>query len=98
MKDKIGEKFLPIGTIVMLKGGKKRVMITGFCLSAGDKKDEVWDYSGCVYPEGMIDSTQVLLFDHSQITEIYQMGYSDEEEKDFKKRLKEFLKNRKNKK
>ncbi|MBR6133342.1 MAG: DUF4176 domain-containing protein, partial [Bacilli bacterium] len=25
------ERFLPIGTVVLLKGGKKRAMITGFC-------------------------------------------------------------------
>jgi len=24
-------KFLPIGTVIMLKNGKKRLMITGFC-------------------------------------------------------------------
>ena len=27
---KIEEKFLPIGTVVMLKGGTKRVMISGY--------------------------------------------------------------------
>ncbi|HIR49231.1 MAG TPA: DUF4176 domain-containing protein, partial [Candidatus Faecimonas gallistercoris] len=27
------EKYLPIGTVVMLKGGKKRAMIIGFCCS-----------------------------------------------------------------
>ena len=26
------EKFLPIGTVVLLKGGKKEVMITSYCI------------------------------------------------------------------
>ena len=26
-----GKKYLPIGTVVMIKCGSKRVMITGFC-------------------------------------------------------------------
>ena len=32
------KKYLPIGTVVMLKGGKKRAMITGFCAVAGEDK------------------------------------------------------------
>ena len=99
MKDnKIGKKFLPIGTVVLLKGGTKRVMINGFCTMAEGKKDEVWDYSGCPFPEGMISSKQVLLFDHEQITEVCHMGLVDAEEKEFKKELKEFLETTNNKK
>ena len=33
--EEIGEKYLPIGTVVMLKGGTKRVMISGFCAIDG---------------------------------------------------------------
>ena len=35
------EKFLPIGTVVMLNGGAKRVMITGFCTVADDDKSKI---------------------------------------------------------
>ena len=31
----IGDKYLPIGTVVLLKGGTKSVMITGFCAVEG---------------------------------------------------------------
>lgn len=86
------EKFLPIGTVVMLKGGKKRVMVTGFCVSPDEDKNKVYDYSGCLYPEGIIKSNQILLFNHDQIEKIYYMGYVDEEEKTFKKNLGEVLK------
>ena len=86
-KDKIGKKFLPIGTVVMLKGGKKRVMISGFCAISDTSKNEMWDYSGCMYPEGFVSSNQTLLFDHSQIAEVYHMGLVDEEEETFKKNL-----------
>ena len=87
-----GERFLPIGTVVMLKGGKKRVMITGFCVSRKENPSEIWDYSGCVYPEGIFSADSVLLFDHTQITEVFYIGLIDEEEKGFKERLKEELK------
>ena len=33
----VGEKFLPLGTVVMLKGASKRLMITGFCTMAAEE-------------------------------------------------------------
>ena len=85
------EKFLPIGTIVLLKGGKKRAMITGFCSIAQENQEKVYDYSGCVYPEGYLSSNQVCLFDHDQIEKIFFVGYEDEEEKAFKDRLNKII-------
>jgi hypothetical protein len=35
------EKYLPIGTVVLLKGGKKRAMITGFCSVAQENQDAI---------------------------------------------------------
>ncbi|MBR0427161.1 MAG: DUF4176 domain-containing protein [Clostridia bacterium] len=97
--NKIPEKFLPIGTVVMLKGGTKRVMIAGFCaFENGDevKNEErkIWDYSGCLYPEGFLQSNQTCLFDHEQIEEIFHLGLSadeDNEEKEFKENLKKIV-------
>ena len=89
---KIGEKYLPIGTVVMLKEGSKRVMITGFCTIGGENKNKIFDYCGCLYPEGFISSNQNLLFDHSQIEKIYHMGLIDEEEEDFKNKLADIIK------
>ena len=74
------EKYLPIGTVVLLKGGSKRVMITGFCSVDGSKSDVIYDYNGCLYPEGYLSSDQTCLFNHDQIDKIYYMGFIDEEE------------------
>lgn len=81
------DKYLPIGTIVLLKGGKKRAMITGFCSVAQENQEKIYDYSGCVYPEGYLSSNQVCLFDHDQIEKIFFVGYEDDEEKIFKDKL-----------
>ena len=86
------EKYLPIGTIVLLKGGKKRAMITGFCSVAQENQEKVYDYSGCVYPEGSLSSHQVCLFDHDQIEKIFFVGYEDEEEIMFKQKLNQIVK------
>ena len=81
------EKYLPIGTVVLLKGGKKRAMITGFCSVAQENQEKIYDYSGCVYPEGYLSSNQVCLFDHDQIEKIFFLGFEDDEEKAFKDKL-----------
>ena len=83
------EKYLPIGTVVLLKDAEKRLMITGFCTSSEDDVEKVYDYSGCLYPEGIISSKQTFLFNHNQITKIYHFGLRDEEEQ----KLQEVLKN-----
>lgn len=87
----IKEKYLPIGTVVMLKEGTKRTMIVGFCTIAEDDQEKMYDYCGCLYPEGSLSSSQVLLFDHDQIEEVYQMGYSDEENEKFQTSLKNIV-------
>lgn len=88
------EKYLPIGSVVKLKDGEKNLMITGF-LQYEDNKDEkkeIYDYCGCLYPEGIITSTDNYLFNHSQIEEIAHVGLVNDEEKEFKNKLTEALK------
>ena len=87
MNNNIGQKYLPIGTVVMLKGGSKRLMITGFCSMPTDDENEMYDYAGCMYPEGFLSSDQTALFNHEQIDKIYYMGLIDDEEKAFKQSL-----------
>ena len=87
----IGEKYLPIGTVVMLKGGKKRAMITGFCSVPKEEPNKVYDYSGCIYPEGFISSDMVCLFNHEQIDKVYYKGFVDDEETKFKTDLKNLM-------
>lgn len=80
------EKYLPIGSVVLLSGETKKLMITGFC-SSEEGEEKEYDYSGCLYPEGLVSSDEIYLFDHEQINEINFIGYENEEEKEFKKEL-----------
>ena len=82
-----GEKYLPIGTVVLLKGANKRIMIIGFCSVAPDNMEEVYDYTGCLYPEGCVDN-ESLLFNHEQIEKICYKGLISDEELAFKNKLK----------
>lgn len=82
----MNKKFLPIGTVVILKNATKKIMITGFLTITNDK---IYDYSGCLYPEGIISNKQAFVFNHEQIERIYHLGLIDEEEKVFKNKLNE---------
>lgn len=84
------EKYLPIGTVVTLKGGKKKLMIIGYC-PVEKEKTQMYDYSGCLYPEGMIDSNQIPLFNHDQIETIHFEGMQDEEQKQNNEKLKQLV-------
>ena len=73
------EKYLPIGTVVLLKEGQKRIMIYGRKqVDSGTGKE--WDYAACLYPEGNISGDHVYLFQHDQIEKIFFIGFQDEEE------------------
>lgn len=86
------EKFLPIGTVVLLKGGKKELMITSYCIfpSNAQYKDgqyikpekKLFEYGSCIYPEGILDTNVVCAFDHEQIDKILHMGYETDEYKE----------------
>lgn len=82
------DKYLPIGTVVVLKNATKRLMITGFCSVVESEPNKTYDYAGCLYPEGVIASDENFLFSHEQIDKIYFLGFSDDNEKKFKEAMK----------
>jgi len=72
------KKYLPIGSVVLLKESQKRIMIVGVKQKQAGA-DKVWDYSACLYPEGIIDPERLFLFDTEQIERIYFIGFQDDE-------------------
>lgn len=72
------KKFLPIGSVVLLKDSTKRVMIVGVKQKQADS-DKVWDYSACLFPEGILDPDRLFLFDSDQIERLYFIGLQDGE-------------------
>ena len=87
-------KYLPIGSVVILKGATKRMMVIGFAATSEETGEKVYDYIGCLYPEGVVDSRQTLLFNHDQIEKIFALGFKDQEWLETEKRLKDLLANK----
>ena len=75
-------KYLPIGSVVLLKGGTKRTMIYGRMQLSIDT-GKMYDYIACFYPEGNVSENFTFLFDHSQIEKVIFEGFSDEEDESF---------------
>lgn len=83
------KRYLPIGSVVLMKDATKRVMITGYAVRSAQFGEKIFDYIGCLYPEGVIAHDKNLLFDHRDIQQIFALGYSDDEQKAFSKKLDE---------
>lgn len=79
----MSKKYLPIGTIVKLKGVDKLALVAGYFPQGESRKGYVWDYSAFPYPEGMIENDKVIQFDNDSIEKIIVMGYQDEKQMQF---------------
>ena len=76
---------LPIGTVVILKGGKKRLMIFGIKQTVRKENELLseYDYIGVPYPEGIVGTEAQFLFEHEDIETVYFRGYEDIERQEF---------------
>ena len=80
------KKYLPVGSIVLLKNTKYRVMVIGYKPKiVGD--DKIWDYSGCPFPEGVIDAHKLFVFNDNQIDKLFFIGLQDTDSMTFLKLL-----------
>ena len=75
------KEFLPIGTVVVLKGGARRkaMIITRALATTITKEITFFDYGGCFYPIGLVGD-QILYFNEEDIEEVAFKGYVDEDE------------------
>lgn len=78
---------LPIGSIVLLKDGEKKLMINGIMQNDAGGTGENYDYLGVLYPEGHIGEGFQYLFNHEDINEIIFRGFEDAERIEFLKKL-----------
>ena len=84
------KELLPLGSVVILKGAEKRLMICGR-IQTNVATNEVYDYSACPYPEGLISSKEIIMFNNESIEKVYFIGFQDTEEFKFRKYINENL-------
>lgn len=83
---------LPIGSVVLLKNSSRKVMTIGVCQKQIGTEEVIWDYAGCIYPEGYLGAEETFLFNNDQIDKIFSVGYQDEEQFSFKERVDQIMK------
>ena len=80
------KNMLPIGSVVLLKGGDKRVMICGR-IQAREGESIIYDYSACYFPEGIIDASNMFFFNRDAIDTVFFIGCQDQEELMFRQEV-----------
>ena len=71
----MNKRYLPIGSVVKLKNNNKPIMITGYYSVEYANDLEIYDYSGCAYPEGVMIKSSYCSFNQSDIKEVLFEGY-----------------------
>ena len=87
----MNEKYLPVGSIVTLEGANKKLVIIGYFPMSEDQK--VYDYNACTFPEGVLDASKTIAFNHDKIKEINFMGLQNDEYKNFNLKLSQMVNN-----
>ena len=84
------EKYLPLGSICLLKGAERYLMVSGYLGMNGNNIEdaEVFDYLGILFPVGVISSEVSLMFNHDQIDKVIFKGFENEESKKFLEEIK----------
>lgn len=83
---------LPLGSVVLLKNGKRKLMITSRVPLYNNKGNiGYFDYAGCLHPVGQ-NGQQTFFFNEDDIEEIFFQGYVDEEEEKYQAIFKEKMK------
>lgn len=93
MIEKVGD-LLPIGTVVTLKNGTKKLMVFGIIQTVQENPDQEFDYIGVPYPEGNMGQDYQYLFNHADVEQVFFRGFEDVDRQEFIYNLTEFYKKR----
>ena len=86
-KESVG--LLPIGSVILLKEAKKRLMIYGIKQNRAEGK--LYDNIGVLYPEGNLSQEYTYLFNHEDIESVFFLGFVDPEFTMYRNKLDEIL-------
>ncbi|MBE6120096.1 MAG: DUF4176 domain-containing protein [Erysipelotrichaceae bacterium] len=85
------KELLPIGTVVTLHQGTKKLMIIGR-IQREKTTGKIYDYAACLWPEGSIDTQHFYLFNTEDVHILYHIGLQSVEEFRFRSILDEQIK------
>lgn len=80
------KNLLPLGSVVLMEGATKSILIIG--TTQQDEDGNEYDYIGCPFPEGYIDSETFFLFMHEDIADVKFIGYVNSESQAYSQYIK----------
>ena len=80
------DELLPIGSVVRVKGAQRNLMICGRVVTRTGF-DDIYDYVACLYPEGLIDASDLYFFNRTAVDECVYKGFEGEEELAFREHV-----------
>lgn len=84
-------EYVPLGSVVYLKGGIKKLLVVARAINASNNgKQYFFDYGGVLYPEG-ITGDQMAYFNHDDISSIFFRGCDDGENKGMTEAINRFV-------
>ena len=83
-----GADWLALGSVVTLNGGSRRVMVVGR-IQRDAATGIICDYSACPWPQGMLDSSHLIVFNHANIAQVHAHGFTDSQETTWRRLLHE---------
>ena len=85
------KNMLPIGSVIKTLEGVRYLMICGRIVCA-EGSDVIYDYVGCLYPEGIAGSDSLFFFNRDDIEKVLFIGFQDEQEIEFRTEILDNLK------
>ena len=82
---------LPIGSVVLLRNGKKPLMIYGVC-QTDEESGQEYDYISVIWPEGNLGNDSSFMFNNEDIDKLLFRGADGVERDDFIDKLVDFYK------
>lgn len=84
------KEYLPIGTVVKIKGNECYQMIMGLKLENASNSQR-YDYTSIMYPMGFNPKGEFLMFNNSDIEEVYHKGFESMNHESYIDQLKAVL-------
>ena len=86
-------QLLPLGSVVYLKEGNKKILIIARGLVAKNGDGHIYfDYGGVPYPEGLVDD-QMAYFQHDAVKKVVFNGYTDLDNEATVEKINDYIEN-----
>ena len=85
--------YLPLGSVVLLKGATQKLVVVGRGLNVNNEKKGkqfFFDYAGVPYPQGLTGD-QMMYFNADTISKVFHEGFKDDDDHIITDEINEYL-------